>query len=160
MTPDKKIAALYVGDPCALLNTLAEKTRKLYGFKLTRTWDIVVASCGGAPKDICLYQAQKALDSARRCAGEHGRILLLAECAQGIGDERYENYVSRFTDHKSLLQDFMQQNSRWARTRLFCFHAWRHSTNLCCIQNSQKLTRAAACCAKQTRRQRLTHGWQ
>ena len=49
MTPDKKIAALYVGDPCALLNTLAEKTRKLYGFKLARNWDIVVASCGGAP---------------------------------------------------------------------------------------------------------------
>ncbi len=121
MTPDKKIAALYVGDPCALLNTLAEKTRNLYGFKLTRTWDIVVASCGGAPKDICLYQAQKALDSARRCAGEHGRILLLAECAQGIGDERYENYVSRFTDHKSLLQDFMQQEFKMGAHKAFLF---------------------------------------
>lgn len=101
-----KITALFAGDPAAVLRAAARKTRELYGLKLEKPFDIVIASCGGMPKDICLYQAQKGLDAASRCAGENGKILLVAECSQGVGDARYATYVRRFADHAAVVRDF------------------------------------------------------
>ncbi|EFL86940.1 MAG: nickel-dependent lactate racemase [Desulfovibrio fairfieldensis] len=117
----KNIAALFVGDPPTILRSAARKTRELYGMELRETFDIVIASCGGSPKDICLYQAQKALDAARRCAGKNGKILLVAECAQGIGDERYLEYARNFSDHASLLRDFENQTFRMGAHKAYLF---------------------------------------
>lgn len=47
--------------------------------------DVVVVSCGGSPHDINVIQAHKALDSAAAVCREGGRIVLIAECADGLG---------------------------------------------------------------------------
>jgi nickel-dependent lactate racemase len=52
--------------------------------------DAVIVSCGGFPKDINLFQANKALDSATQAVKEGGSIILVAECAEGIGNQVYE----------------------------------------------------------------------
>ena len=46
---------------------------------------LVVVSAGGAPHDINLIQAHKALEMASYACGEGGDIILLAECADGLG---------------------------------------------------------------------------
>jgi lactate racemase len=46
---------------------------------------IVLASCGGFPWDINLIQAHKSLDMAAHACLEGGDIILLAECADGLG---------------------------------------------------------------------------
>ena len=45
----------------------------------------VVVSCGGAPHDLNLIQAHKALDMAAHACAEGGDIILAAECADGFG---------------------------------------------------------------------------
>ena len=52
--------------------------------------DAVVVSCGGFPKDINLYQATKSLEHAIPAVKEGGSIILVAECAEGIGNKVYE----------------------------------------------------------------------
>ncbi|AKB74259.1 Transcriptional regulator [Methanosarcina lacustris Z-7289] len=52
--------------------------------------DAVVVSCGGYPKDINLYQASKSLDNATQAVKDGGSIILVAECAEGIGNQIYE----------------------------------------------------------------------
>jgi lactate racemase len=47
--------------------------------------DLVIASCGGFPFDINMIQAHKALDMASRACTRGGTIVLLAECADGLG---------------------------------------------------------------------------
>ena len=47
--------------------------------------DVVIASCGGFPHDINLIQAHKTLDAAARICKTGGTIILLAECADGLG---------------------------------------------------------------------------
>jgi len=47
--------------------------------------DVVLVSAGGFPKDINLYQAQKALDHARLAVRPGGTIILVAECPEGLG---------------------------------------------------------------------------
>ncbi|HXT63037.1 MAG TPA: nickel-dependent lactate racemase [Pyrinomonadaceae bacterium] len=47
--------------------------------------DLVIVSCGGLPYDINMIQAHKALDMAAHACSEGGTIILLAECADGLG---------------------------------------------------------------------------
>ncbi len=47
--------------------------------------ETVIVSCGGFPFDINLIQAHKALEMASRACAKGGTIILLAECAEGLG---------------------------------------------------------------------------
>jgi nickel-dependent lactate racemase len=48
-------------------------------------YDVVIVTPGGFPRDIDLHQAQKAMATAELVVAEDGIIVLLAECADGIG---------------------------------------------------------------------------
>lgn len=63
--------------------------------------DLVVASAGGYPKDIDLYQASKALINAKEAAKEGGVIILLAECIEGFGGEEVKMMIEGFNDNYS-----------------------------------------------------------
>ncbi|MBV9212012.1 MAG: hypothetical protein JOZ52_15320, partial [Acidobacteria bacterium] len=47
--------------------------------------EVVIVSCGGWPYDLNLIQAHKALEMASYACVEGGTIVLLAECADGLG---------------------------------------------------------------------------
>lgn len=47
--------------------------------------EFVIVTAGGSPHDINLIQAHKALDMAAQACVEGGTIILLAECADGLG---------------------------------------------------------------------------
>jgi len=54
--------------------------------------DIVVTCAGGRPKDLNLFQAQKALDNAKNAALPGGSIILVAECCEGLGHPVFERW--------------------------------------------------------------------
>jgi nickel-dependent lactate racemase len=64
--------------------------------------DIVLVSAGGYPKDINLYQAHKALESAAQAVKPGGIIILVAECSEGFGNEMFESWL-RFQSVEELL---------------------------------------------------------
>lgn len=47
--------------------------------------NVVIVSCGGAPFDLNMIQAHKALDMASHACTDGGTIIFLAECADGLG---------------------------------------------------------------------------
>jgi lactate racemase len=55
--------------------------------------DVVIVSAGGYPKDLNLYQAQKALDNARPIVSPGGLIVLVAECSEGMGNRTFEQWM-------------------------------------------------------------------
>ncbi len=55
--------------------------------------DIVLVSAGGYPKDVDMYQAQKALDSAAAAVREGGIIIWVAECSEGFGNRTFESWL-------------------------------------------------------------------
>ncbi|UCG25073.1 MAG: nickel-dependent lactate racemase, partial [Chloroflexota bacterium] len=55
--------------------------------------DIVIVSAGGFPKDLSLYQAQKALDNAAAAVRPGGCIVWLAECPDGLGNPIFEEWL-------------------------------------------------------------------
>lgn len=72
---------------CAFLDSLYLK-------KLPRRADIVIASQGGAPKDLNLYQTQKALDNAKHAVKKGGVIILVGSCKEGLGEDVFEEWMT------------------------------------------------------------------
>ncbi len=66
---------------------------QLYKVKIPRRADIVITTPGGFPKDINLYQAQKALDNAKHAVRDGGIIILAASCKEGLGEGVFEQWM-------------------------------------------------------------------
>lgn len=121
MAPTKEVVQVLAGDPLKMLFAGAETCAALYGVEIEEKFDIVIASCGGYPKDICLYQAQKGLNLASQAVKKGGNILLLAASTQGVGDDVYFDYVSQFTSPEDVLEDFKKQGFRMGAHKAYLF---------------------------------------
>jgi nickel-dependent lactate racemase len=71
--------------------------------------DIVVVSPGAYPKDISLFQAQKALDFAVCAVKEGGIVILVAECREGIGDPMFEAWLRQAECPAGLLRRIREE---------------------------------------------------
>jgi nickel-dependent lactate racemase len=71
--------------------------------------DVVIASPGGYPKDINLYQAQKALAHASQIAKEGGTIIVVAECIEGAGNDLYENWMEAASGLDDIFERFQRE---------------------------------------------------
>lgn len=69
---------------------------------------LVVASVGGYPRDIEMYQATKALDNAAKVTEEGGTILFLSECSDGIGSPAYLKWLE-VGDPRKVAQGLSQE---------------------------------------------------
>ena len=92
----KHIVRAVAGDPLAAHAAGRREVDTLYGVPISGPTDIVLASAGGRPKDINLYQAQKALENAARAVNVGGTIVLVAECPEGLGEPVFEGYMTGY----------------------------------------------------------------
>lgn len=83
-----------------------EYLKDLTGYKIDKTYDLVITSPGGFPRDIDLYQAQKALTPATSFCKDNGIILLIAECPRGAGEENYIELIKRFKTPEKVIKNF------------------------------------------------------
>lgn len=121
LDPNKNVVGLWVGDPVSILKKAARMCAELYGAKLDKKFDIVVASCGGYPKDVCLYQAQKGLNLASHALKPKGKLLLLAACPQGVGDSKYYDYTNRFNSPEEVITDFEHSGFKMGAHKSYLF---------------------------------------
>jgi nickel-dependent lactate racemase len=87
-----------------------------HSLKIDRKRDVVVVSCGGAPYDINMIQAHKALDMAAQACVPGGAIILLAQCADGLGRADFLKWFE-FADSRALelrLRDSYEVNGQTA----------------------------------------------
>jgi len=144
LNPAKEAVGLFVGRPEDAMRAGAVITEKVYGLPLDHSYDIVLASCGGDPKDICLYQAQKGLNMASQCAAKQGKILLLAACGQGVGDHLYHDYVRRFASPREQMREFEEFGFRMGAHKAFLFS--RTLTRFTVVVDSEMSAEALAEC--------------
>ncbi|MCQ2546153.1 MAG: nickel-dependent lactate racemase [Clostridia bacterium] len=72
---------------CAFLDSL-------YKVQIPQRADIVLVSQGGAPKDLNLYQTQKALDNSKHAVRDGGTIILVGACQEGLGQKVFEEWIT------------------------------------------------------------------
>ena len=87
---------------CAFLDTLYRK-------ELPEAADIVLVSQGGAPKDLNLYQTQKALDNAKHAVRDGGIIILIGSCREGLGERTFEEWMTTAPTADSLIERIQRE---------------------------------------------------
>ena len=76
----------------------------VYGAPIPEPADVVIASCGGYPKDINVYQMQKTMDNAVCAVKQGGVVIILAECIEGSGSAQLEKTIAENPD-PDLIRD-------------------------------------------------------
>ncbi|MDE7262954.1 MAG: nickel-dependent lactate racemase [Oscillospiraceae bacterium] len=104
LSEHKEIIRAVAGHPvqahragCAFLDTLYLK-------ELPQGADIVLVSQGGAPKDLNLYQTQKALDNARHAVNPGGVIVLIGSCKEGMGERVFEEWMTKSASPQAMIE--------------------------------------------------------
>jgi len=70
-------------------------------------YDAVIVTPGGFPRDIDLHQSQKAMSTAELVVAERGVIVLLAECADGIG--KFAAWLKGAKSPQDVIDRFTQE---------------------------------------------------
>lgn len=90
----KEIIFSVAGDYIKAHRVGCEFLDKIYKKQLQEKADIVIVSQGGAPKDINLYQTQKALANAEHAVKDGGIIILVGSCKEGFGSKIFEEWMT------------------------------------------------------------------
>lgn len=80
-----RVVGVYAGDWRAAHRQACAEYADSHAVKIDAKRPLVVVSAGGAPHDVNLIQAHKALEMASHACEDGGDIILVAECADGLG---------------------------------------------------------------------------
>jgi len=80
-----------------------EMCKKIYLCPIEKKAEVIIASAGGYPKDINVYQAQKALNNAYQAVKPGGTIILLAECSEGYGQSTFEKWIEESNNADDII---------------------------------------------------------
>ncbi|NNC79347.1 MAG: nickel-dependent lactate racemase [Acidimicrobiales bacterium] len=108
----REVVHAVAGDPVAVMTVGAPIAGRLGQVSVPQDYALVIASPGGHPKDINVYQAQKAVASAARIVRPGGTIVLTAACPEGAGSEHYEEWVSDKHSREEVVDAFMDEGFR------------------------------------------------
>ena len=76
------VAGVFAGNWSSAWHEATHLVDRIFGVPIEATADIVVASAGGYPRDINLYQTGKAMDNAGYAMRPGGVAIILSECSQ------------------------------------------------------------------------------
>ena len=105
----KEIVKAVAGDVTAAHRAGCRFLDGLYQVTIPHRADIVVVSQGGAPKDLNLYQTQKALDNAKHAVRPGGAIVLVGSCKEGLGEATFGRWIQE-AQKPSDLTDRVQRH--------------------------------------------------
>ena len=76
----------------------------LYQVEIPEKADIVIVSQGGAPKDLNLYQTQKALDNSKHAVKDGGTVILAGSCREGLGQAVFQEWMTEADEPADLIR--------------------------------------------------------
>ncbi len=85
---------VFAGDYIAAHLEACRFVEDVYSTALDKEADLVIASCGGFPKDINIYQLQKTMDNAWCAVRAGGVVIIIGECCEGSGSTLYEKTMA------------------------------------------------------------------
>lgn len=120
LSPDKQIMAAFGGDWREAHEAGCRFYSERFAFPLPAKADLVIASCGGFPKDINLIQAHKSMEYASKSIRDGAVLILLAECRDGFGNGTFFNWFrhQHLDDFEAALREQYEINGQTAYSLL------------------------------------------
>jgi nickel-dependent lactate racemase len=108
----KEIVRIVAGAPTDVMAAGIPLAKSICQVEVPAPYDVVIASPGGHPKDINVYQAQKGLAHATLVTKPGGTVILVAACPEGTGSLGYERWVKERQSNEDVLAQFAQEGFR------------------------------------------------
>lgn len=93
VNPQAEHAGLFCGDFQAAWLKSCAFCQRGYGREIAHEADVVIASCGGFPKDLNLYQGVKSLLNGINALKPGGTFVFLCECPEGGGAQDFFDWT-------------------------------------------------------------------
>ncbi|WP_457553649.1 lactate racemase domain-containing protein [Desulfobacula sp.] len=89
-----KVCRLIVGNTYADFLKACSSLDPFYKAAAKNQYELVIASCGGFPKDINFIQVHKAINNAAMFVKDKGSLIVFAQCSDGIGSDTFIEYFN------------------------------------------------------------------
>jgi nickel-dependent lactate racemase len=91
------VRAAFAGDMTAVFQNGVEVAKNLLIHNTDRIFDVILVSAGGFPHDRNLYQASKAIENCYQVLAPGGKLILVAECRDGVGDQDFVKWMNTYS---------------------------------------------------------------
>ena len=93
MNAQMQLAAILSGHYLTSWEAACRMVDRIYQVDVPEKADVIVASCGGFPKDISLYQGTKTIDNIESGLKPGGTLILIIEAREGGGPAEYFDWA-------------------------------------------------------------------
>jgi len=104
LTREREISGIFAGEPVKAHAAGVEFLRSTSLAKLPALADVVITSAAGHPLDLTFYQTIKGITAATHIVKPGGRILVLGECAEGIGSPEFAAKLKSYSGAAAYLE--------------------------------------------------------
>jgi nickel-dependent lactate racemase len=105
LTQDRSISGVFAGDPVQAHAAGVAFVEQTCLERLEEPVDAVITSSAGYPLDLTFYQCVKGITAAAHMVKPGGRILIIAQCAEGVGSPEFARRLSGLKDFRSFLDE-------------------------------------------------------
>jgi Uncharacterized conserved protein len=103
LTQDREISGVFAGNPVKAHRKAVAFLEETSLETLSEPADVVITSAAGYPLDLTFYQTVKGITAAEHIVRPGGRILVLGECAEGIGGAEFAEQLRSLTGYQDFL---------------------------------------------------------
>jgi len=121
LTPSRQISGVFAGEPeqahAAGVDFLCDSSV----VELDEPVDAVITSAAGYPLDLTFYQTIKGITAAQHILRPGGKILVIAECGEGIGSAEFAGKLNQYRGAQEYLdeiQDIPVEVDQWQLEKL------------------------------------------
>jgi nickel-dependent lactate racemase len=121
LTQDRQISGVFAGNPVKAHAAGVEFLERTSLQRLPEPVDAAITSAAGYPLDLTFYQVLKGVTAAGHIVKPGGTILLVAECAEGIGSPAFAKMLAEFEGNQTFLdsiQDTPVVIDQWQLERM------------------------------------------
>ena len=98
-----KLVACTAGEPLQALTSGLPHVERIFSYRMARPADLVIARVA-PPLDKNLYQADKGIKNVEMAVRDGGVILLEAQCAEGVGPDRFMKLMEKAPTHEDAVE--------------------------------------------------------
>jgi len=104
LDPEHRIVAARAGDVVESFRAACRFVDEMYLVHVPSCADLVIASPGGHPKDLDLYQSQKAIEEASQVVTPGGHVVVAARCEEGSASELFEEWMDEASSPEDIIE--------------------------------------------------------
>lgn len=105
LTQERGISGVFAGEPVRAHAAGVEFVERTCLERLPEPVDAVITSAAGYPLDLTFYQTVKGITAAQHVVKPGGRILVVSQCAEGVGSPEFARRLAGLKDFKGFLDE-------------------------------------------------------